>query len=188
LVRCLASKLDESEDEGITDYTAISEVKQETEQMVEHLQGLTSALEQAWNDYVKECEHFVGSIYQMIQLVKSRDPSLKPDPIEAKSKALLSLVRSQEWPEKSMNHYETVKVGIRKEALQLLRETLDEAEGNVLMAVVDRREQSQGGWFSLPQITREIAKETTLSDGEVENLLRSLVRKGYLTEGIAIPV
>jgi len=183
-----ASELDESEDEEITDTVTISKVKEETEHLVDRLKELAGTLKQVWNDYVKECEHFVGSINQMVQLVKSRDPSLKPDFIEAKSKTLLNLVRNQEWPEKPMRHYETMKDEIRKDTLGLLEETLHKAERSVLIAVVERRDKSQSGWFSLSQIAGEIAKEMDLSDIEVENLLRSLVRKGYLTEGIAIPV
>jgi hypothetical protein len=183
-----APELDESEDEEVTDPVTISKVSEETERLVARLQELTSALEQVWNEYVKECEHFLGSIDRMIQLVKRRDPSLRTDSIEVRCKVLLSSLKGKQWPEKPMSHYETMKAEIRKETMRLLEKTLNETEGSILVAVVDRREQSQNGWFSLSQIAREIAEEMALSNAEVENLLRSLVRKGYLTEGIAIPV
>jgi len=183
-----ASELDEFEDEEITDSVTISKVREETERLVARLQELTGALEQVWNEYVKECEHFLESIDRMIQLVKRRDPSLRTDSIEVRCKVLLSSLKGKQWPEKPMSHYETMKAEIHKETMRLLEKTLNETEGSILVAVVDRREQSQNGWFSLSQIAREIAEEMALSNAEVENLLRSLVRKGYLTEGIAIPV
>lgn len=183
-----ASELDECAVDEVADHATIAIVKQETERFAERLQEITRNLRQVWNDYVRECEHFVGSIHQMIQLANRQDASLRTDPIKAKCEGLLKAVKDQEWPEKPMSSYEALKIDIRKATMELLGKTLDEAEGNVLIAVVDRREQSESGWFNLSQIAREIAKETIISDAEVEKLLRSLVRKGYLTEGIAIPM
>jgi len=183
-----ASELSESEVGDIVDHATISKVKQETDQLAKCLQEMTTCLKQVWKDYVKECGYFVGSIRQMIRLAKRQDASLRTDPVEARCKVLLRTVESQEWPEKPMSHYETIKTRIRDATMELLKKTLDEAEGNTLMAVVDRREQSESGWFNFSQIAQEIAKEVAISEAEAERLLRSLVQKGYLTEGIAIPV
>lgn len=174
--------------DDITGLETVRRVEQETKQSTKRLEEVTNGLKQVWDDYVRQCTHFVESIQQMLQIAKRRDASLKTDQIEGRYKALPSIVRHQEWPEKPMSHYEDLKEEIRKATMKLLEKTLDELEWNVLIAVVDKREQSESGWFNLSQIAREIAKETATSDAEVERVLRSLVRKGYLIEGIAIPI
>jgi hypothetical protein len=143
---------------------------------------------QVWKDYVRECEHFVGSIFELIRLAKKQDALLNTESIEAKCKVLLRVVGGQEWPEKPMSNYDVKKAEIREATMKLLQKSLDKVEGNVLITLISRRDQSEGGWFRLPQIVQEISKEMAMSDAEVEKLLRSLMQKGYLTRGVAIPV
>jgi len=185
-----ASTLEESAVDQAVDYKTILQVKEEAEQYSTYLQTMAENFKQVWNDYVNESKHFVGSIQQLIQLAKKQDASLPTGHIETECEQLVQAVKSsiQEWPEKPMSHYETIKTNIRKTTMELLTESLDESEGAVLMAVIERREQSERGWFNLSQIAQQIATTTTTSGTEVEKLLRSLVQKGYLTEGIAIPI
>ena len=183
-----AFELSESEPDKIINHATIIEVKQETEQLVERLQEVADRVSQIWDDYVKECGRFVRSIQRVVLLVKKRDTSLAVDSVESKCKKLLGVARAQEWPAKPMSYYEATKREIQERVIELLKRTLDEAEGNILMTVVDKREQSESGWFNLSQIAQEVADERGISKAEAEELLRSLVRKGYLIEGIAIPV
>jgi hypothetical protein len=182
------SKLEESTIDQAIEPTSITRIRQATEQLAERVEEVAEEVRQVWKDYVRECEHFVGSIFELIRLAKKQDALLNTESIEAKCKVLLRVVGGQEWPEKPMSHYDVKKAEIREATMKLLQKSLDKVEGNVLITLISRRDQSEGGWFRLPQIVQEISKEMAMSDAEVEKLLRSLMQKGYLTRGVAIPV
>jgi hypothetical protein len=185
---CLAIKMGEMAIDETTKHTTITNVRQEVEQFTKRLNNVIEGLEQVWKDYVRECERFVGLIYQMMELVRRQDDSLKTHIIETECEGLLGAVKGREWPEEAISNYETMKSDIHQKMMGLLKKTLDEAEGNVLFEVVERREQSKSGWFNLSQIVHEIAEDMALSNTEVEKTLNSLVQKGYLIQGIATPI
>lgn len=166
----------------------INQVRESVEQLVHEMEEATRQLRQVWEGYVRECKHFVDSVLELIRLARKEGAPLRTELVEIKSKRLIETIQDCEWPERPISDYESEKAGIRKATLDLLKETLDEAEGNALMAVIERREQSQKGWFNLTYLAQAIAEEMAISANEAEMLIRSLVRKGYLAEGVAIPV
>lgn len=166
----------------------INQVRESVEQLAQEMEEATRQLRQLWKGYVRECEYFVDSVLELIRLAKRQNALLCTEPVETKSGRLIKAIRDREWPERPISDYESEKAEIRKATLDLLKETLDEAEGNVLIAVIGRREHSQSGWFNLTYLAQTIAEEMAISGTEAEMLIRSLVRKGYLAEGVAIPV
>ncbi len=183
-----SSRLEGSDVEETIEFMKIRQLREATAQLVKDIEEVTAELERIWERYVKECEHFADSIFELVRLAKRQNAHLHTKAVEARSRQLLEAIQDQEGPGRPMSDYEAEKIEIRKAILDLLRDTLDEAEGNVLMAVIERRDQSRSGWFSLTQIVHAIADEADMSGSELEELIRSLVRKGYLVEGVAIPV
>ncbi|MEW6424673.1 MAG: hypothetical protein AB1523_07985 [Bacillota bacterium] len=169
-------------------HAVINQLKKTIEKLDQHLEDVRMRAGEIWKRYARECMHFVDSIFELLKLAKKQDASLNTDAIQARCEEMLTVVEGQEWPDMPLSHYEIEKAGIREATIELLKKSLDEAEGNVLMALVTRRDESKSGWFDLPEIVKKIAEETSFSFTEVERLLRSLVQKGYLVEGIAIPV
>src|SRR5574341_1407112 len=131
----LASELAEHDFDTITDQTTINKVRHEIEQLSERTQAIVENLRRVWNDYANESNHFIGSVHQMIQLVKRQDLSLRTNEIEADCEELVKALAEYEWPDKSISSYEAIKANIRKTTMELLGKTLDETERNVLLVV-----------------------------------------------------
>lgn len=187
--KSLVEELEGSEMSKVVDRETISSAKMDLEQRAKELSEITESLVSVWKEYVNGCQQFVRSILRLAELVKLHDSSLSTGRVEAQCRQLLKAtnLEDQKWPEKSMSHYDGVKREIRKSMMQHLEKGLDEAAGTVLLAVLERDEQSEDRWFELPRITHEIADDVGVNQREVEEQVRSLVQKGYLTEGIAIP-
>jgi len=154
------------------------------------LTDITESLSNVWNSFVTEVKHFIGTINQLIQLVIKQKDSLTIKQIEKACDRLLNNIDNIDLSKlnRSMSYFESTKVEIRKAMMGVLKQSLNEVEGTILLVIVDKREKCDSGWFNMKEIIQEIANELNYSYSQVENLLRSLARKGYLVEGISIPI
>ncbi len=191
ILSAYAQSITESELAAASDVVegmVIKKLRSRLQGLCGELETVLSRLQSIWAEYVSTCGHFVGSVEQMLKLAARQDSLLDPHDVEAKTTRLLERVVDHEWPEEPLSAYEALKADIRSDIFHLLEKTLNPVQGAVLLAVVDRRDRSEHGWLLLSEIAADVAEEIATSRSEVEQALRALVAKGYLAEGVSIPL
>ncbi|MEM3433312.1 MAG: hypothetical protein QXP27_03950 [Candidatus Methanomethyliaceae archaeon] len=163
---------------------SIGTMRSTLKDFTERMEALSVKLDQIWEGYIEQYRHFIDSTRQLLQLVQEKGVSSDVNLVEAELQGLEKWLTSYE--QLPMSVFESIRDRVRNAIIELLRQTLSEAEGKVLMSLVGTLCLSETKWRELHQVVREIAQETGSSDIEAEKLVRSLIKKGFLKEGIAI--
>ena len=87
-----------------------------------------------------------------------------------------------------MSAYESLKARIRQTTLELMERSLSTKEGSMLMSVVEQVEQTETDWLPIATVTEAICANESWASEDVKETLYSLIRRGYLSEGVTIPV
>lgn len=172
----------------LTQSTTIATLQERLRALCAELNNALEEQRKTWQTFVADCQHFAGSVEHLLRLGKRQDHLLETSAVEARCKALIDSLAHQEWPKERLSAYEARKEEIRRATFRLLEKTLNPTEGHILLAVVERRDESQAGWLARPRLEKEIAGEMEQSEETVREALQALLAKGYLVEGVSIPM
>ena len=153
------------------------------------LKEIHQQLSALWPDYVADCQRFARTIDRLLNLVSEQDPSVSTQTVRHDLDGLLQVGQADSaQTSPRMSTYENLKAKIRQTTLELMERSLSTKEGSVLMSVVEQVEQAETDWLPVATVAEAICTDETWASEDVKETLHSLIRKGYLSEGVTIPV
>lgn len=176
--------------EGLSNQEPIGAAKKWLDDQEKQLKGLYDRLDEIWPRYAKRCQRFATVIHKTLKLVKQQDTSVSTRQIEGKCDELIRKIDQvdPQTGEARMSEFEENQSDIREASLGAMRRSLDEKHSSVLIALLDKSEREQAKWLTVSEVVQEIAAQREEPATEIERTLRSLIHKGYLDEGVAIPL
>jgi len=156
----------------------------------ETIMQVRQSLGNIWPRYITDCKEFIADTRTLLAIIQKQDPKIPAEAAVNKCEELSTGLASidSEAGHHRMSSFEVLKDQVRQLVLELMKKSLDEEEGLILMGIVEKARSFQRQWLPVASMVDEITSSTGKPKEHIESLVRSLITKGYLSEGVSLPV
>jgi hypothetical protein len=177
------------EKKGLEGSQTGEEARTHVEENIQGLNNICQQLSGLWPDYIADCQRFVKTIERLLHLISEQDPSVSTEAVKRDLDSLMQVEQIDSLQaSRPMSTFENLRGRIRQATLELMEQSLSSEEGSVLISVVEKIQEEEADWLPLEAIAETVCVDSTWTPESVREVLYSLIRKGYLSEGVTIPV
>jgi len=156
----------------------------------ETITQVRQSLGNIWPRYITDCKEFIADTRTLLAIIQKQNPKIPAEAAVNKCEELSTGLASidSEAGHHRMSSFEVLKDQLRQMVLDIMKKSLDEEEGLILMGIVEKARSFQRQWLPVASMVDEITSSTGKPKEHIESLVRSLITKGYLSEGVSLPV